>query len=129
MVSWGGGCAAVVTADAPLIVARRAATRQGRTRPVRGTSVRRGFASLDTRCLASTPGVCGRHRDSDTRCPKQTPGVNRENAMTDERAFLDALLAAPADDTTRQVYADWLNESVVPGAAEKAEFLRLEAER
>jgi uncharacterized protein (TIGR02996 family) len=42
--------------------------------------------------------------------------------MNDEQAFLDALKATPADDTTRLVYADWLDER---GEAAKAEYLRL----
>jgi uncharacterized protein (TIGR02996 family) len=42
--------------------------------------------------------------------------------MTDEQAFLDALAANPADDTTRLVYADWLDDR---GEAAKAEYLRL----
>ena len=41
--------------------------------------------------------------------------------MTDEQAFLDALKANPADDTTRLVYADWLDDR---GEAAKAEYLR-----
>jgi uncharacterized protein (TIGR02996 family) len=44
--------------------------------------------------------------------------------MPDEQAFLDALKANPADDTTRLVYADWLDEQ---GEAAKAEYLRLVA--
>lgn len=42
--------------------------------------------------------------------------------MSDEAAFLAALKANPADDTTRLVYADWLDEH---GEAAKAEYLRL----
>jgi uncharacterized protein (TIGR02996 family) len=42
--------------------------------------------------------------------------------MTDDHAFLDALKANPADDTTRLVYADWLDEH---GESAKAEYLRL----
>lgn len=42
--------------------------------------------------------------------------------MTDEQAFLDALAADPADDTTRLVYADWLDDR---GEAAKAEYLRM----
>jgi uncharacterized protein (TIGR02996 family) len=48
--------------------------------------------------------------------------------MSDERAFLDRLLADPADDTTRLVYADWLDEIGTPETGARAEFLRLEAE-
>ncbi len=44
--------------------------------------------------------------------------------MSDEAAFLEALKANPADDTTRLVYADWLDERNEP---EKAEYLRLVA--
>lgn len=49
--------------------------------------------------------------------------------MSGERAFLEQLLANPSDDTTRLVYADWLDESDGPAVAVKAEFLRLTAER
>jgi uncharacterized protein (TIGR02996 family) len=42
--------------------------------------------------------------------------------MSDEAAFLEALKANPADDTTRLVYADWLDEHNEP---QKAEYLRL----
>jgi uncharacterized protein (TIGR02996 family) len=45
--------------------------------------------------------------------------------MTDEQAFLDILEANPADDTTRLVYADWLDDR---GEAGKAEYLRLTVE-
>jgi uncharacterized protein (TIGR02996 family) len=41
--------------------------------------------------------------------------------MSDEAAFLAALKANPADDTTRLVYADWLDEN---GEPEKAAYLR-----
>src|SRR5262249_4647574 len=44
--------------------------------------------------------------------------------MTEEQAFLDALKANPADDTTRLVYADWLDDH---GESAKAEYLRLVA--
>jgi uncharacterized protein (TIGR02996 family) len=42
--------------------------------------------------------------------------------MSDEAAFLEALKANPADDTTRLVYADWLDEH---GESAKAEYLRM----
>jgi uncharacterized protein (TIGR02996 family) len=41
--------------------------------------------------------------------------------MNDERAFLIAILERPADDTTKLVYADWLEEQGDP----RGEFLRL----
>jgi uncharacterized protein (TIGR02996 family) len=46
----------------------------------------------------------------------------------DERALLAAVCAAPADDTPRLVYADWLDDA---GRGERAEFIRcqVEAER
>jgi uncharacterized protein (TIGR02996 family) len=44
--------------------------------------------------------------------------------MSDEAAFLEVLKANPADDTTRLVYADWLDEHGEPA---KAEYLRLVA--
>lgn len=42
--------------------------------------------------------------------------------MSDEAAFLESLKANPADDTTRLVYADWLEEH---DRAPEAEYLRL----
>ena len=42
--------------------------------------------------------------------------------MSDEAAFLEVLKANSADDTTRLVYADWLDEHGEPA---KAEYLRL----
>lgn len=41
--------------------------------------------------------------------------------MTEERAFLTAILERPDDDTARLVYADWLEEHDDP----RAEYLRL----
>lgn len=46
--------------------------------------------------------------------------------MTDEPALLRAVLAAPADDTPRLVYADWLDEN---GQPERAAFIRQGVER
>ncbi|MBX9623278.1 MAG: TIGR02996 domain-containing protein [Gemmataceae bacterium] len=45
--------------------------------------------------------------------------------MTDEDALLTAIAAAPADDTPRLVYADWLEDRGDP----RAEYVRLEVER
>lgn len=45
--------------------------------------------------------------------------------MSDEAAFLAAILAEPADDTVRLVYADWLQEN---GQPERAEFIRVQVE-
>src|SRR5262245_400477 len=44
--------------------------------------------------------------------------------MIDEGAFLQAILAAPADDVPRLVYADWLEER----GDGRAEFLRLDGQ-
>lgn len=44
----------------------------------------------------------------------------------EERGFLAALRNDPADDTTREVYADWLEER---GFVERAQYLRGEIER
>jgi uncharacterized protein (TIGR02996 family) len=44
--------------------------------------------------------------------------------MSEERAFLDALAENPADDLTRLVYADWLEER----GQSKARYLRLVCE-
>ncbi len=43
----------------------------------------------------------------------------------DERAFLNAIIAAPDDDVPRLVYADWLDEHDEPA---RAEFIRVECE-
>jgi uncharacterized protein (TIGR02996 family) len=44
---------------------------------------------------------------------------------TDEVAFLTAIKANPADDVSRLVYADWLQEN---GEPERAEFIRVQIE-
>lgn len=44
--------------------------------------------------------------------------------MSDEAAFLDALRTSPTDDTTRLVFADWLDEN---DQTRKASYLRLVA--
>jgi uncharacterized protein (TIGR02996 family) len=43
--------------------------------------------------------------------------------MCDRDAFLAAILAAPADDLPRLIFADWLDEH---GDADRAEFIRLQ---
>ena len=43
--------------------------------------------------------------------------------MSSEADFLAKLQAEPADDATRLVYADWLEERGDPSAILKAEFL------
>jgi uncharacterized protein (TIGR02996 family) len=43
----------------------------------------------------------------------------------EERAFLDAIIAAPDDDLPRLVFADWLQEHDQP---ERAEFIRVQCE-
>jgi uncharacterized protein (TIGR02996 family) len=48
--------------------------------------------------------------------------------MTDE-GFLRVLRANPQDDTTRLVYADWLEEQGDPIALQMAEFLRLSVQQ
>jgi uncharacterized protein (TIGR02996 family) len=44
--------------------------------------------------------------------------------MSDEDAFLEAIFAGPDDETTRLVYADWLEERGDP----RAEFMRLDCQ-
>jgi uncharacterized protein (TIGR02996 family) len=44
--------------------------------------------------------------------------------MSQEEHFLQAILAAPDDDTPRLVYADWLDERGDP----RGEFIRLQCE-
>ncbi len=43
--------------------------------------------------------------------------------MTEQDAFLRAILEAPADDAPRLIYADWLEEN---GEREEAEFIRFQ---
>ena len=45
--------------------------------------------------------------------------------MTDGEALIRTVLAAPADDAPRLVYADWLDEHC---RAEDAEFIRVQIE-
>ena len=46
--------------------------------------------------------------------------------MTDRLSFLRAILANPADNTPRLVFADWLEEHRTTDAdAARAEFIRL----
>jgi uncharacterized protein (TIGR02996 family) len=44
--------------------------------------------------------------------------------LSDEAAFLNAILANPEDDAPRLVYADWLDERGDPASEAKAAFLR-----
>lgn len=50
--------------------------------------------------------------------------------MTDERSFLDAILAEPDDDNVRAVYADWLDDQAAeahqPVPCPRAEFIRVQ---
>ncbi|HVL15136.1 MAG TPA: TIGR02996 domain-containing protein, partial [Gemmata sp.] len=43
--------------------------------------------------------------------------------MTEEEAFVAAIVASPADDTPRLVFADWLEEN---GRPARAELIRLQ---
>jgi uncharacterized protein (TIGR02996 family) len=45
--------------------------------------------------------------------------------MSDEAAFLNAILENPQDDAPRLIYADWLDERGDAIAAQKADFLRI----
>jgi uncharacterized protein (TIGR02996 family) len=47
----------------------------------------------------------------------------KKRSLTPEQAFFQAIREAPADDTPRLVYADWLDEN---GQPERAEFIRLQ---
>ena len=48
--------------------------------------------------------------------------------MTHEQAFLDAIIADPANDSHRLIYADWLEERNGPGDSERTEFIRVQCE-
>ena len=58
------------------------------------------------------------------------PAVSHPGALAmssnPARAFLEAILAQPDDDTPRLVYADWLEEQ---GDSARAEFIRVQIER
>jgi uncharacterized protein (TIGR02996 family) len=55
---------------------------------------------------------------------KRTPWVkNRMVAVTQNEAFLQAIMEKPDDDSVRLVFADWLEEHDQP---ERAEFIRLQ---
>src|SRR5262245_25219775 len=45
--------------------------------------------------------------------------------MSDESAFLAAVIANPDDDAPRLIYADWLDEN---GDSERAELIRLQCQ-
>src|SRR5438105_4256662 len=48
--------------------------------------------------------------------------------MSERDAILSAILADPADDVSRLVYADWLEETGRPVAVARARFIRLQIE-
>jgi uncharacterized protein (TIGR02996 family) len=48
--------------------------------------------------------------------------------MTEQHALLAAILAAPAEDTPRLIYADWLDENPTPRRAARAELIRTQIE-
>jgi uncharacterized protein (TIGR02996 family) len=48
--------------------------------------------------------------------------------MSDEAAFIQAILANPGDITSRLVYADWLEERGDPESLRRAEYIRIECE-
>jgi uncharacterized protein (TIGR02996 family) len=48
--------------------------------------------------------------------------------MSERDALLSAILADPADDVSRLVYADWLEETAVPVAVARARFIRAQVE-
>jgi uncharacterized protein (TIGR02996 family) len=48
--------------------------------------------------------------------------------MTDERAFIRAILADPRDISLRLVYADWLEECGGPKCLRRAEYIRTECQ-
>lgn len=57
----------------------------------------------------------------------QSHPPNPESCVNEEGSFLSVIRQAPADDTARLVYADWLDEQDDPLAPAKAHFLRLTA--
>src|SRR5688572_27026961 len=63
----------------------------------------------------------GRRTENNRRASPPPPGGT--GLMTDGTALYRSILAHPADDTPRLVYADWLEEN---GRSEEAEFIRVE---
>jgi uncharacterized protein (TIGR02996 family) len=49
-------------------------------------------------------------------------------AVNLEHGFLQAILECPDDDTSRLVYADWLEETQGAAGADRAEFIRVQVE-
>jgi uncharacterized protein (TIGR02996 family) len=45
-------------------------------------------------------------------------------AMSQEQAFLEAIVESPADDLPRLAYADWLDEQGTPSGRARADFIR-----
>src|SRR5262245_45051373 len=48
--------------------------------------------------------------------------------MTDGQALLRAIIASPADDLPRLVYADWLDDTAEPANVARAKFIRLQCQ-
>jgi uncharacterized protein (TIGR02996 family) len=46
--------------------------------------------------------------------------------ISQEQAFLEAILERPDDDTPRLIFADWLEERGDPSSAARAEFIRVQ---
>jgi uncharacterized protein (TIGR02996 family) len=59
-----------------------------------------------------------------TTVPCANLRTQKGRAISDEDAFLRAIVANPADDAPRLVYADWLEERGDPDSEAKAAFLR-----
>ncbi len=54
--------------------------------------------------------------------------IERSVKMSEEDAFLRAIVASPRDTTLRLVYADWLDDRGDEECSRRAEYLRLECE-
>jgi uncharacterized protein (TIGR02996 family) len=81
-------------------------------------------ATGDSRAQLAHPREAGgevRSRNSPLETAREGPRPTGRCPMSDEAAFLTALKANPADDLTRLVYADWLDEH---GEPQKAHYLR-----
>src|SRR5262249_26518532 len=115
------------------------ATRSGPRLPARrptssGSNCRRGSPTPEQRRRPSSgprhrpgPGPAANLRRSErVRVQRsQGPLPTRQERMPLVDAFLSDILESPDDDTSRLIYADWLDDH---GQPERAEFIRVQIE-
>ena len=73
------------------------------------------------------PSLCPLHDELQARFAELRQGKRAREAAfgAAQKPFLDAIIANPADDNVRLVFADWLQEN---GQEERAEFIRVQCE-